>query len=175
MKFNKGDIITNGKIEYTVKDIQKNALGDLVYILYNENISKFKYDGNINPHLPDGSIKWMCEQVDKEFYKLNSMKDGSTMTIEEMQEEINKMIPTPEQVLEAIDKKLNIIKKTDPITKFNKEFISGYNRAIDDICNCIEDGDLWDYIKTSQLSDFEILKGIDFDNMKEDLQKMKKE
>jgi len=163
MKFNKGDIITNGKIEYTVKDIQKNALGDLVYILYNENISKFKYDANIDSHLPDGSIKWICEQVDKEFYELNSVKDGSTMTIEEMQEEINKMIPTPEQVLEAIDK------------KFNKEFISGYNRAIDDICNCIEDGDLWDYIKTDQLSDFEILKDIDFDNMKEDLQKMKKE
>ena len=175
MKFNKGDIITNGKIEYTVKDIQKNALGDLVYILYNENISKFKYDANIDSHLPDGSIRWMCEQVDKEFYKLNSMKDDSTMTIEEMQEEINKMIPTPEQVLEAIDKKLNIIKKTDPITKFNKEFISGYNKAIDDICNRIEDGDLWDYIKTNQLSDFEILKDIDFDNMKEDKKKKKKE
>lgn len=175
MKFNKGDIITNGKIEYTVRDIQKNELGDLVYILYNENILKFKYDGNIEPYLPDGSIRWMCEQVDKEFYKLNSMKDSSTMTIEEMQEEINKLIPTPEQVLEAIDKKLNIIKKTDPITRFNKGFISGYNKAIDDICNYIEDGNLWDYIKTSQLSDFEILKAIDFDNMIEDLQKMKKE
>ena len=42
------------------------------------------------------------------------------------------------------------------------------------MCNHIKDGDLWDYIKTSQLSDFEILKGVDFDNMIEDLQKMKK-
>jgi len=178
MKFNKGDIITNGKIEYTVKDIQKNALGDLVYILYNENISKFKYDDNINPHLPDGSIRWMCEQVDKEFYKLNSIKDEQNITVEEMQAEIEKMIPTSEQILEAIDSKMfklkNIINENiyrDITPEYNK----GYNDAIDDICNHIEDGDLWDYIKTDQLSDFEILKGIDFDNMKEDLQKMKKE
>jgi len=106
------------------------------------------------------------------------MKDGQNMTVEEMQTEIEKMIPTSEQILEALDKKIvqseNIINGLT-IFKYDEEYNKGYNDAIDDICNRIEDGDLWDYIKTSQLSDFEILKGIDFDNMKEDLQKMKKE
>lgn len=106
------------------------------------------------------------------------MKDGQNMTVEEMQAEIEKMIPTPEQILETLDKKIvqseNIINGLT-IFKYDEEYNKGYNDAIDDICNRIGDGDLWDYIKTSDLSDLEILKGIDFDNMKEDLQKMKKE
>ena len=65
MKFNKGETITNGKIEYIVRDIQKNASGDLVYILYNETISKL-----IPKELPDGSIMWLCDQVDKNFNRL---------------------------------------------------------------------------------------------------------
>ena len=40
MNFKVGDIISNGKIIYEIRDIQKNALGDWVYILYNENIAK---------------------------------------------------------------------------------------------------------------------------------------
>ena len=106
------------------------------------------------------------------------MKDGQNMTVEEMQAEIEKMIPTPEQVLKAIDSKMfklkNIIDESI-YRDITPEYNAGYNDAIDDICNHIKDGDLWDYIKTNQLSDFEILKGIDFDNMIEDLQKMKKE
>lgn len=106
------------------------------------------------------------------------MKDGQNMTVEEMQVEIEKMIPTPEQVLKAIDTKMFKLKNIidDSIYReITPEYNTGYNDAIDDICNHIKDGDLWDYIKTDQLSDFEILKGIDFDNMIEDLKKMKKE
>ena len=106
------------------------------------------------------------------------MKDGQNMTVEEMQVEIEKMIPTPEQVLDAIDTKMfklkNIIDESI-YRDITPEYKAGYNDAIDDICNRIGDGDLWDYIKTSDLSDFEILKGIDLDNMREDLQNMKKE
>ena len=106
------------------------------------------------------------------------MKDGQNMTVEEMQVEIEKMIPTPEQVLDAIDTKMFKLKNIidESIYKdITPEYSAGYNDAIDDICNHIKDGDLWDYIKIDQLSDFEILKGIDFDNMIEDLQKIKKE
>ena len=43
------------------------------------------------------------------------MKDGQNMTVAEMQVDIEKTIPTPEQILEELDKKLvqseNIIKK----------------------------------------------------------------
>ena len=64
IKFRKFDIITNGKIEYEVKDIQKNQLGDLVYILYNDNVAKLPLSDSYSP---DGSIKWVCEQVDEQF------------------------------------------------------------------------------------------------------------
>ena len=64
MNFKVGDIISNGKIEYEVRDIQKNALGDWVYILYNEDVAKL-YSNDLK--YPNGCISWMCEQVDREF------------------------------------------------------------------------------------------------------------
>lgn len=106
------------------------------------------------------------------------MKDGNTMTTEEIQEEINKLIPTPEQILEATDTKMFKLKNIidESIYKdITPEYKAGYNDAIDDIIMRLEDGDLWDYIETDYPSDFVILKGIDFDNLIEDLQKMKKE
>ena len=64
MKFKKFDIITNGKIEYEIRDIQKNQSGDWVYILYNVDVARLLSNGL---HLPDGSIRWVCEQVDEQF------------------------------------------------------------------------------------------------------------
>lgn len=63
IKFRKFDIITNGKIEYEVKDIQKNQ-GNWVYILYNDNVARLFLSDS---YLPDGSIIWICEQVDEQF------------------------------------------------------------------------------------------------------------
>lgn len=64
MKFRKFDIITNSKIEYEIRDIQKNQLGDWVYILYNANVARLSSNDS---HLPDGSIRWVCKQVDEQF------------------------------------------------------------------------------------------------------------
>lgn len=64
MNFKIGDIISNGKIEYEVRDIQKNALGNWVYILYNEDVATL-HSNDIK--YPNGCIRWMCEQVDREF------------------------------------------------------------------------------------------------------------
>ena len=72
MKFKKFDIITNGKIEYEIKDIQKNQLGDWVYILYNDSVARLLPNDS---HLPDGSIKWVCEQVDEQFELKQRMEE----------------------------------------------------------------------------------------------------
>ena len=72
MRFRKGNIITNGKIEYEIRDIQKNQLGNWVYILYNDNIAKLLSNDS---HLPDGSIRWICEQVDGEFELKQRMEE----------------------------------------------------------------------------------------------------
>lgn len=64
MNFKVGDIITNGEIEYEVRDIQKNALGDWIYILYNEDVAKLHSN---DLKYPNGCIRWMCEQVDDVF------------------------------------------------------------------------------------------------------------
>ena len=72
MRFRKGNIITNGKIEYEIRDIQKNQLGDWVYILYNANIARLSSNG---AHLPDGSIRWVCEQVDEQFELKQRMEE----------------------------------------------------------------------------------------------------
>jgi hypothetical protein len=70
IKFRKFDIITNGKIEYEIKDIQKNGFGDWIYILYNADIA------NLLPNdLPDGSIGWICEQVDEQFELKQRMEE----------------------------------------------------------------------------------------------------
>ena len=84
MRFKKGDIITNGMIEYEVRDVQRNQTGDWVYILYNESVAKIKYD-RFGPHLPDGSIRWKCEQVDGEFGLLKE-------AIQPLKEQIDKDI-----------------------------------------------------------------------------------
>lgn len=52
-KFKIGDKISNGKLQYTVLDIQTNSVGDLCYV--------FKH-----PTKNDNFI-WISEQVDKSF------------------------------------------------------------------------------------------------------------
>lgn len=105
------------------------------------------------------------------------MKDGQNMTVEEMQVEIEKMIPTPEQVLDAIDTKMFKLKNiTDEsiYRDITPEYSAGYNDAIDDICIWLEDN-VWDYLETGYISDFEILKKFEVSKMIEDIEKLKKE
>lgn len=57
---------------------------------------------------------------------------------------------------------------------FKEENSKGYNKAIEDICNWLEDN-AWDYLETDYLSDFEILKKFEVAKLLEDIKKMKKE
>lgn len=52
-KFKIGDKISNGKIQYTVLDIQTNSIGDLSYV--------FKHPTK------DSNFIWVTEEVDKLF------------------------------------------------------------------------------------------------------------
>lgn len=52
-KFKIGDKISNGKIQYTVLDIQTNCIGDLCYV--------FKHP------IKDDNFIWVSEEVDKSF------------------------------------------------------------------------------------------------------------
>lgn len=61
-KFKIGDKIRNGKIQYTVLDIQTNINGDLCYI--------FK-----NP-IKDNNFRWVAEQVDKMFELISNTPDS---------------------------------------------------------------------------------------------------
>lgn len=78
-KFNIGDIISNGKVEFRVDNIVKNYIGQDCYFLVNIKSEKngMRYftirDSEGNTHNA-GETTWICEQVDAKFEKQEEQK-----------------------------------------------------------------------------------------------------
>ena len=78
-KFNIGDIISNGKVEFRVDNIVKNYIGQDCYFLVNIKSEKngMRYftlhDSEGNTHNA-GETTWLCEQVDAKFEKQEEQK-----------------------------------------------------------------------------------------------------
>ena len=78
-KFNIGDIISNGNVEFRIDNIVKNYIGQDCYFLVNIKSEKngMRYftirDSEGNTHYA-GETTWLCEQVDAKFEKQEEQK-----------------------------------------------------------------------------------------------------
>lgn len=91
------------------------------------------------------------------------------MTTEEMQQQINSMMPTPRQIVEHLDKEVET-RKQAVVDKNKEAYMLGYKDAVEKACRWLDDN-ICDYYDTDYLSDFEILKEQRFGTMIEDLAK----
>ena len=96
-KFKIGDKISNGKIQYTVLDIQTNCLGDSCYV--------FKHP------IKDNNFIWISEEVDELFELVSTNSDSfnwQSFRAEAAKDILCAMIASP-SIIKLKDDKGNLI------------------------------------------------------------------